>query len=214
MVSRPFPGTWNGHANPGLNQRDEKPQLSSGAIQAPLPSTARESRVVDVTTNGSWISYCCGVRDKRRLDSLSFALHIRMRVPAQRPLMTASVARVLIVDPDIGFATRLSIHLQRLGFHVATAITIVSAERVASELRPDVVIADDQYGAARLQSLRAVLLGTEACGPTSRFICVVRTAAAGRSLVDAGFDATWLKSVEVSDFAADVQASFGFAPAP
>jgi len=125
--------------------------------------------------------------------------------------MTASVARVLIVDANIGFATRLSIDLQRLGFHVATAFTVVSAERVASELRPDVVLADDQYGAARLQSLRAVLLGTEACGPTARFICLVQTAAAGRSLVDAGFDAAWLKSAEVSDSVAHLQASFGVA---
>lgn len=121
--------------------------------------------------------------------------------------MTASATRVLVVDANIGFATRLSIHLQRLGFHVGTAFTVVSAERVASELRPDIVIADDQYGSDRLQSLRAVLLGTEACEHTARFICLAQTAAAGRSLVDAGFHAAWLKPVEVNDLAGDLQAS-------
>jgi len=121
--------------------------------------------------------------------------------------MTSSVTRVLVVDPNVGFATRLSLCLQCLGFHVATAFTVVSAETVASELRPDVVIADALYGLTRLQSLRAVLLGTQSCEPTARFICLVQTEAAGNHWVEAGFDAAWVKPFEVSGLLNDLQAS-------
>jgi len=131
--------------------------------------------------------------------------------PSKRPFMTKSVTRVLVVDPNIGSAIRLSVHLQSLGLHVATAFTLVSAESVASEFRPDVVIADDQYGEARLQSLRAVFLGTQACEPDARFICLVQTLAAGRSLVDSGFDSSWLKPVEHQDLVGALQTSLAAA---
>lgn len=95
--------------------------------------------------------------------------------------------------------------LQQSGYHVATAATPTSAELVALERCPGAVVADDSYGAARLQSLRDVLLGTQACPHSARFICLVGRESAARELVEASFHAAWLKRSPVEELVARIR---------
>lgn len=116
--------------------------------------------------------------------------------------MTLVGYRILIVDANVDAATRLSLHLQRHGCEVATAPTLESAVPIASVLGPKVVMVDDQFGVSRLRSLRGVLLGTEACDHTTKFVCLVRTQAAAQVMLLTDFDAAFANPVRADDLVA------------
>lgn len=133
---------------------------------------------------------------------LLLALLLGKGLSASRLIMTLVGHRILIVDANVDAATRLSLHLQRHGCEVATAPTLESAVPIASVLGPKVVMVDDQFGVSRLRSLRGVLLGTEACDHTTKFVCLVRTQAAAQVMLLTDFDAAFANPVGADDLVA------------